>query len=538
MSSYARGPERPLLEQTVYTAFIQTAERYPQADALIVPFQDLRLSFRALAAEVERVAGALLGLGLAPGDRFGVWATNCAEWLYLQIAAARTGLTLVNVNPANRASELAYVLKKSGMRAIFLHERDQRCNYRQILEEVRASNSDLSLRAAVYLGSSSWKDFIAASRPVGDLRVANGDVTNMQYTSGTTGSPKGVLLTHRNVVNNGRFIAESLRMNPDDRLVAPVPMYHCFGCVAATMPMVTSGVTLILPAPTFDPVATMTAIERWRATVIYGVPTMFIAQLDHAEFARYDFSSLRTGIMAGAPCPLGVMRRVVTDMHCPQMTIVYGQTESSPVITGSGVNAPFETRVATVGTPYPNTEVKIVDTTGNTVPVGSQGELCTRGYLVMRGYDGDREATSRAIDSEGWLHTGDLAVMRPDGTFSITGRVKDMIIRGGENVYPREIEEFFYTHPKVSDVQVVGVPDARLGEAVAAWIRLKPGAAATEHELRDFCAGKVAHFKVPKYIRLVEEFPMTVTGKVQKFRIRQTEIDLRGLSDPSRAAMA
>jgi fatty-acyl-CoA synthase len=538
MLSYARGPERPLLDETVYTAFAKTARQYPQSDALIVPFQNVRLSFRALAAEVERVAGALLGLGLAPGDRFGVWATNCAEWLYLQIAAARTGMTLVNVNPAYRASELAFVLKKSGMRAIFLHERDQRCDYRQILEEVRASNSDLSLRAAVYLGSSSWNDFVAASCPVGDLRVSVGDVTNMQYTSGTTGSPKGVLLTHRNVVNNGRFIAESLRMNADDRIVVPVPMYHCFGCVGGTMPMVTSGATLILPAPTFDPAATMTAIERWRGSVIYGVPTMFIAQLEHGEFAQRDFSSLRTGIMAGAPCPLEVMRRVVAEMHCPQMTIVYGQTESSPVITGSGVDAPLETRVATVGDPYPNTEVKIIDTAGNTVPVGEQGELCARGYLVMHGYDGDREATSRAIDSEGWLHTGDLAAMRPDGRLRITGRVKDMIIRGGENVYPREVEEFFYTHPKVSDVQVVGVPDARLGEAVAAWIRVKRGVTATEDEFRDFCSGKIAHFKVPKYIRLVDEFPMTVTGKIQKFRIRQTEIDLRGLSDLSRMGTA
>jgi len=530
MLSYARGPERPLLEETIYTAFAKTLARYPEADALIVPFQNVRLSFRALAAEVERVAGALLGLGLVPGDRFGVWATNCAEWLYLQIAAARTGLILVNVNPANRASELAYVLRKSRMRAIFLHERDQRSDYRRILEEVCAAHADLDLRAVIYLGSSSWDHFVAAARPVSDIPVSAGDVTNMQYTSGTTGSPKGVLLTHRNVVNNGRFIAESLRMSAEDRIVAPVPMYHCFGCVGGTMPMVTSGVTLILPAATFDAAATMTAIERWCGTVIYGVPTMFIAQLDHPEFPQRDFTSLRTGLMAGAPCPIEVMRRVVTDMHCPQMSIVYGQTESSPVITGSGVDAPLEIRVATVGAPYPNTEVKIVDPEGSTVPLGEQGELCTRGYLVMRGYDGEPEATARAVDPDGWLHTGDLATMRLDGTFRITGRVKDMIIRGGENVYPREIEEFFYTHPKVSDIQIVGVPDATLGEAVAAWIRLRPGAHATEDELRDFCRGRIAHFKVPKYIRLVDEFPMTVTGKVQKFRIREREIELRGLS--------
>ena len=530
MLSYARGRERPLLEETVFTAFAKTVERYPDADALIVPFQDVRLSFRALAGEVERVAGALLGLGLNPGDRFGVWATNCAEWLYLQLAAARVGLILVNVNPANRASEMAHVLKRSGMRAIFLHGRDERCDYRRILEEVRASNPDLGLSAAVYFASSSWDEFLAASRPVGAIRVSPDEVTNMQYTSGTTGLPKGVLLTHRNVVNNGRFVAESLKMSAGDRIVAPVPMYHCFGCVGGTMPMVTSGAALILPAATFDPLATMRAIESWRGTVIYGVPTMFIAQLDHPEFRQRDFGSLRTGLMAGAPCPIEVMRRVVTDMHCPQMSIVYGQTESSPVITGSDVDAPLEIRVATVGVPYPNTEVKIVDPAGTTVPVGEQGELCTRGYLVMRGYDGEPEATSRAIDPHGWLHTGDLATMRPDGTFLITGRVKDMIIRGGENVYPREIEEFFYTHAKVSDIQVVGVPDARLGEAVAAWIRLKPGAHATEDELREFCRGRIAHFKEPKYIRLVEEFPMTVTGKVQKFRIRQIEIDLRGLS--------
>ena len=538
MLSYARGPQRPLLEETIYSAFATTASRHPETDALIVPFQDLRLSFRALSAEVERVAGALVALGLAPGDRFGVWATNCAEWLYLQLAAARAALVLVNVNPAYRASELAYVLGKSGMRALFLHEQDRRCNYGKILEDVRDAHPDLPLRAVVYLGTASWSKFLAASHSLGAIAVAAGDVANIQYTSGTTGSPKGVLLTHYNVVNNGRYIAESLRLGVDDRIVVPVPMYHCFGCVAGTMPMVTSGTAMILPAPTFDPAVTMTAIERWRGSVIYGVPTMFIAQLDHPEFRRHDFTSLRTGLMAGAPCPIEVMRRVVEQMHCPQMSIVYGQTESSPVITGSGVDAPLEARVATVGSPYPNTEVKIVDQAGATVAVGEQGELCTRGYLVMRGYDGDPEATTRAIDRDGWLHTGDLATMLPEGNFRITGRVKDMIIRGGENVYPREIEEYFYTHPMISDIQVVGVPDATLGEAVAAWIRLKPGTAATEDELRDFCRDRIAHFKVPKYIRLVDEFPMTVTGKIQKYRIREAEIELRGLGAIARSDSA
>jgi fatty-acyl-CoA synthase len=538
MLSYARGPELPLLDDTIYRAFARTVECHADNDALIVPFQGIHHSFRALDTEVERVAGALLALGLSPADRFGVWATNCAEWLYLQLAAARAGLVLVNVNPAYRAAELAYVLRRSRMRALFLHERDCRSDYRAILEEARAADAELALREVVYLGTSSWARFLKASRAVGDLRVSADEVTNMQYTSGTTGSPKGVLLTHRNVVNNGNCIAQSLRISAADRIVVPVPMYHCFGCVAGTMSMVTSGATLVLPAPTFDPRATMAAIARFRGTVIYGVPTMFIAQLDHPDFATHDFSSLRTGIMSGAPCPIEIMRRVVKDMHCPQLTIVYGQTESSPVISGSGVDAPLAARVTSVGTPYPNTEVKIAGPAGEPVPVGEQGELCTRGYLVMQGYDDDPQATARAIDAEGWLHTGDLATMREDGSLRITGRLKDMIIRGGENIYPREIEDFLYSHPKVGDVQVVGVPHAQLGETVAAWVRLKPGTSACENELREFCRGKIAHYKVPQYIRVVDEFPMTVTGKVQKFRIRETEIELRGLSAISRVETA
>jgi fatty-acyl-CoA synthase len=530
MLSYARGPDLPLLDDTIYTAFTRTVARQPQADALIVSFQELRLSFAALLAEVERVAAGLRALGLEPGDRFGLWATNCAEWLYLQIAAARAGLVLVNVNPAYRAAELGYVLRRSRMRALFLHPRDRRSDYCAILEEARAATGGLALEKVVYLGTRDWDDFLAAAVAVNHPAVRADDVTNIQYTSGTTGSPKGVLLTHRNVVNNGNFVARSLRMTPADRIVVPVPMYHCFGCVAGTMPMVATGAALVLPAPSFEPGATLAAIERHRGTVIYGVPTMFIAELEHPDFARYDLTSLRTGIMAGAPCPIEIMRRVVTEMHCPQMTIVYGQTESSPVITGSGVDAPLEARVASVGAPYPNTEVKVVGGEGETLAFGEQGELCTRGYLVMQGYDDDPDATDRAVDREGWLHTGDLASMREDGTVRITGRIKDLIIRGGENIYPREIEEFLYGHPEVGDVQVVGVPDAKLGEVVVAWIRLKPGATAGEDELREFCRGKIAHYKVPQYIRMVDAFPMTVTGKIQKFRIRATEIELRGLS--------
>ncbi len=538
MLSYARGPEAPLLEETIYSAFARTAAAHPDADALIVPFQNIHLSFSGLLEEVERTAGALAALDLKPGDRIGMWATNCAEWLYLQIAAARIGVTLVNVNPAYRSHELGYVLKKSRMKAIFLHPRDRRSEYRAILDEARSAEPDLALRHIIELGTDSWAAFMAASRPPGDIPVSPSDVTNIQYTSGTTGSPKGVLLTHRNLVNNGWFLAQTLKFTAMDRILVPVPMYHCFGCVGGTMPMVTTGVALIFPAPTFEPLASLESIERYRATAVYGVPTMFIAELDHPEFSRFDLSSLRTGAMAGAPCPIEIMKRVVSDMHCPQMTIIYGQTESSPVITGSGVDDSLELRVTTVGAAFPNTEVKIVNPLGEIVPVGEQGELCSRGYAVMKGYDGDQEATARAVDADGWLHTGDLATMREDGYFRITGRAKDMIIRGGENVYPREIEEFLYTHPKIGDVQVVGVPDAKLGEAVAAWVRLKPGESATEDDIREFCRGKIAHFKIPQYISLVDEFPMTVTGKVQKFRIRQLEIERRHLQQAARIETA
>jgi fatty-acyl-CoA synthase len=536
--SYARGPEAPLLEETLYTAFARTAERFPANDALIVPHQNIELTFAGLAAEVDRVAGALQAAGLEPGDRFGVWATNCAEWIYLQIAAARTGLVLVNVNPAYRAHELGYVLKRSGIKAIFLHERDRRSEYAAILEEARSAQPGIALKQAIYLATKSWDDFAARSQPPREIAVNPHDVTNIQYTSGTTGSPKGVLLTHHNLGNNGWLIAHALKITERDRICVPVPMYHCFGCVIGTVPMLTAGAAMILPAPAFDALATMHAIERYRATAIYGVPTMFIAELDHPEFSRFDFSSLRTGVMAGAPCPIEVMKRVVSQMHCPQMSVMYGQTETSPVITGSNVDDPLEMRVATVGRPLPNTEVKIVGLLGETLPIGEQGELCARGYMVMKGYDGDTAATARAVDGEGWLRTGDLATMRPDGCFRITGRAKDLIIRGGENIYPREVEEFLYTHPKVGDVQVVGLPDAKLGETVAAWIRLKPGESATEGEIREYCCGKIAHFKIPQYIRLVDEFPMTVTGKIQKYRIREIEIERRGLQQAAKIETA
>ncbi len=518
-----------MLVDTLYGGFARTVARFPGNDALVVPHQNIELSFASLLAEVDRVAGALQALGLEPGDRIGMWASNCAEWVYLQIAAARTGLVLVNVNPAYRAHELGYVLKKSGMKALFLYARDRRSDYQTILEEARAAQPDLALRYVIYLGSASWDDFMAGSRPPVDVEVDPHDVTNIQYTSGTTGSPKGVLLTHHNLVNNGWYIADMIDLTERDRMCVPVPMYHCFAAVAGTMVMLTAGSAMILPAPSFDPLAALEAIQRYRTTTIYGVPTMFIAILDHPEFSRFDVSSMRTGLMAGAPCPIELMKRVVGDLKCPEMSILYGQTETSPGITGSRATDPVETRVNTVGRAFPNTEVKIVDPLGVTMPQGEQGELCTRGYLVMKGYDGDPAATAKTVDPEGWLHTGDLATMREDGCFRITGRARDLIIRGGENIYPREVEEFLYTHPKVGDVQVVGVPDARLGETLSAWIRLKPGQVATEEEIRDFCRGKIAHFKVPQYVTLVTEFPMTVTGKIQKYRIRQIEIEQRGL---------
>ncbi len=516
--------------RTTHQVLAETAARFGDRDALIVSQQKIRRTWNELSAEVDKTARGLIALGLAPGDRVGVWATNCAEWIYLQLGCARAGLVQVNVNPAYRAHELAYVLKKSEMKALVLRAEDSRSNYRSILETA-AQTEGLALRHVIYLNDASWESMIAngTNANIGDGPTNCHDVVNIQYTSGTTGSPKGVLLTHSNLLNNGKVIAHGMRFSEIDRICVPVPMYHCFGCVGGTMAAITTGAAVVLPAPTFDPLATMQAIQDERATAIYGVPTMFIAQLQHAEFSRFDFSSLRTGVMAGAPCPIEVMKRVVGDMHCPQMTIMYGQTESSPVITMANVDDSLELRVATVGCACGSTEVKIAGPGGETVAQGEQGELCTRGYLVMKGYDKEPEATARAIDKEGWLHTGDLATMRADGYFRITGRLKDMIIRGGENVYPREVEEFLYTHPKISYVQVVGLPDEKLGESVAAWIRLKTGESATEDEIREFCRGKIAHFKIPQYIRFVDSFPMTVTGKIQKFLIRQTEIKDRGL---------
>jgi fatty-acyl-CoA synthase len=535
MLSYSRGHDAPLIDASIWDVFAKTASQFPDREALVARHQGVRLTFSELAAAVERAARGLAGLGIGAQDRIGVWSTNCVEWVQMHLACARIGAVLVNVNPAYRSYDLAYVLRKSRMKALFLWEKDKRSDYRAIVDEAIAGQS-LALEHVIYFGTDGWERMLGQGREVPAQRISADEATNIQYTSGTTGSPKGVLLTHRNVLNNGAVIAAALRIGEKDRIVVPVPLYHCFGCVIGTMVSIVSGAAMILPAATFEALATLQAIHEERATAIYGVPTMFIAELEHPAFDTFDFCSLRTGIMAGAPCPVEIMKRVVREMHCEGMTVGYGQTESSPVITMSSLHDGLERRVSTVGQACTNTEVKIVSQSGETVPVGQQGELCTRGYLVMKGYDQELEATRRAIDEDGWLHTGDLATMDKDECFRITGRAKDMIIRAGENVYPREIEEFLHTHPKVAEVQVVGLPDARLGETVAAWIRLKEPAG--EEEIREFCRGRIAHFKVPQYIRFVDDFPMTVTGKVQKYRIREIEIQDRGLEDAARIQTA
>ena len=483
MQSYARGPRRPVVRKTIGETFLETANRFPERVALISRHQNVRLTWAQYAHQAKRVAAGLRALGLQPGDRAGVWATNCAEWPMIQFGCALAGVVLVNVNPANRSHELSFVLRKSRLRALFLHTQGRYSDYKSILEESRAGQT-LALEHVIYLDSGQWEDFLREPDGI-SVNPDPDEPANIQYTSGTTGQPKGVLLTHVNLVNNARFFAECMRLTEQDSACIPVPMFHCFGCVIGTMTSVVSGAASIFPAGTFDPLATLEAVETEQATVIYGVPSMFIAELQHPEFGRFQLESLRTGVMAGAPCPIEIMHRVVDTMHCREILVVYGQTEASPGITSSRVEDDLETRCTTVGGALPETEVRIVSPAGETVPASEQGELLARGYMVMKGYDGEPEATAQAIDSDGWLHTGDLAVMRPDGYFKITGRARDMIIRGGENVYPREIEEFLYTHPAVADSQVIGVPDERLGEIVIGWIRLKAGQTAITLDLSD-----------------------------------------------------
>jgi fatty-acyl-CoA synthase len=528
MLSYSRGPDEELWEWTIGQVLDWGVERWGDSLALVSCHQSKRYTWRELRDAADAVARGLASLGIGRGDRVGLWSTNCAEWVLVHLGCARAGAVLVNVNPAYRTHELAFTLEKSRMKALFLWECDGRAEYAQILGEAR-SGRKLNLEHVICFGTTQWDELSRATTEIAEA-VEPADVANIQYTSGTTGLPKGVMLTHRNQVNNGKLLAAGMRYTERDRICVPLPMYHCFGCVIGTMSALASGAAIILPNWTFDARATLEVVQAQRATSLYGVPAMFIAELGLPDFASYDLSSLRTGMMAGSPCPVEVMKRVMCEMHCPELTIGYGQTESTPVVTMSAPDDPVEVRVSTIGKALPCTEMKIVSLEdGETVPLGERGEVCARGYMVMKGYDDDPEATARTVDAEGWLHTGDLGLMREDGYIHLTGRAKDMIIRGGENVYPREVEEFLYSHPKVAEVQVVGIPDERLGEVVAAWVRVKAGESSTEEELRQFCVGKIAYFKIPQYVRFVDEFPMTVTGKIQKFKIRELETKERGL---------
>ena len=544
MLSYVHGPGlTPLLGHTIGDSLNQAAAQFEQRDALISCHQNLRYTYGELLHHVNRAARSLLQLGVQRGDRVGIWSPNTAEWLISQFAAAKVGAILVNVNPSYQLRELEYALKQSGTSVLIAARRFRKTDYAAMLSTLLPSRIP-SLRHLVYLGTDAspgaiaWSDFIEAGDAVNDVALATrerelqfDDPINIQYTSGTTGSPKGATLSHHNILNNGFFVGEVLRYTEADRICVPVPFYHCFGCVMANLAAVTHGAAVVLPAESFDPEATLQAIETHQCTSIYGVPTMFIAQLEHPSFGHRRLDSLRTGIMAGAPCPIEVMKQVMDRMHIPEITICYGMTETSPVSFQSAVDDAIELRVSTVGRIHPHLECKIVDpATGDVVPRGTAGELCTRGYSVMLAYWENSEATASSIDAARWMHTGDLAVMRDNGYVNISGRIKDMIIRGGENVYPREIEEFLYSHPKVSEVQVIGVPDLKYGEEICAWVRLREGEVVTDEELRAYCRGQIAHYKIPKYVRFTTEFPTTVTGKIQKFRMREISIEELGLS--------
>ena len=558
--SYVHGAvDTPLLGSTVGQYFDAVCTRYSEHEALVVRHQNQRLSFAALREQVDRLACGLMRLGLATGERVGIWSPNNLEWVLTQFATAKAGLILVNINPAYQRAELEYALNKVGCRALILAPRFKTTDYLGILGELApelAASTPGKLKAAklpqlefvVRLGKEKSAgafnfDELMAAPQAAELealqalgaRLQFDDAINIQFTSGTTGSPKGATLTHHNILNNGYFIGKAMRLSPADRLCIPVPLYHCFGMVLGNLACVTHGAAMIFPGEGFDPLATLQTVAAERCTALHGVPTMFIAMLDHPEFAKFDLSTLRTGIMAGSPCPVEVMKRVVEHMSMKEVTIAYGMTETSPVSFQSSTDAPLERRVSTVGRIHPHVEVKIVDAEGRIVPRGAPGELLTRGYSVMLGYWNDAEKTREAIDAAGWMHTGDLATVDAEGYGNIVGRIKDMVIRGGENIYPREIEEFLYRHPKVLEVQVVGVPDRKYGEELCAWIVLREGQTATDREIQDFCRGQIAHYKVPRYIKFVSSFPMTVTGKIQKYLIREQMREELGLREQKSA---
>lgn len=552
--SYTRGrQDKPLLAMTIGAAFDDTASRFADREALVVRHQNLRYTWAQLAEAVDATARAFLALGLRQGDRLGIWAPNCAQWCITQFASAKIGAVLVNINPAYRANELEYALKQSGCRWLVCADAFKTSDYHGMLAELLPELRDcrpgelnsarlpelsgvVSLAAQAPAGFLRWDQLegIGASVSAEELAQRQAllqfdEPINIQYTSGTTGFPKGATLSHYNILNNGYMVGESIGLTEHDRLVIPVPLYHCFGMVMGNLGCMTHGATMIYPAPSFEPEATLAAVAEERATALYGVPTMFIAELDHPRRAEFDLSSLRTGIMAGATCPIEVMRRVISEMHMAQVQIAYGMTETSPVSLQTGPDDELEIRVTTVGRTQPQLESKIIDGDGRIVPRGTIGELCTRGYSVMLGYWNNPQATAEAISPARWMLTGDLALMDEAGNVRIVGRSKDMIIRGGENIYPREIEEFLYTHHAVADAQVIGIPDDKYGEELVAWVKFHPGHSVEEEELRAFCKARIAHFKVPRHFRFCDEFPMTVTGKIQKFRMREISIEeLRG----------
>ena len=548
--SYVHGAnDTPLIGQTIGQYFDAACERYHDRDAVVVRHQSARLTYAQFRDRVDNLACGLMRLGLEPGDRVGIWSQNNIEWVLTQFATAKAGLIMVNINPAYRRAELQYALNKVGCRALITAPASKSSNYLEIVQDLAPELSSNpvekvrlaslpSLEFVIRLGKDATpgmlnfdevsgpadEEDLQALQKVGDALQFD-DPISIQFTSGTTGSPKGATLSHHNILNNGFFIGEAIKLTPADRVCIPVPLYHCFGMVVGNLACLTHGATMVFPHEGFDALATLQAAAEERCTALYGVPTMFIAILDHPDFSKYGLSNLRTGIMAGSPCPIEVMRRVVDRMNMKDVTIAYGMTETSPASFQSSTDDPLERRVSTVGCVLPHVEVKIVDESGRIVPRGAAGEMLTRGYSVMLGYWGDKEKTSEVIDRAGWMHTGDLATLDEHGYCNIVGRLKDMIIRGGENIYPREIEEFLYRHPKVLDVQVVGVPDAKYGEELCAWIIAKVGESLTDQEIRDFCKGQIAHYKIPRYIWLVDAFPMTATGKIQKFKMRETMIE-------------
>jgi len=555
MLSYVHGAsETPFIGDTIGVHFDRIVERFGERDALVVRHQQIRWTYSELKERVDTFAAGLLALGLKRGDRIGIWSPNNAEWVLAQFATAKAGLILVNINPAYRVAELEYALNKAGCVALITAAQFKSSDYlamlRELAPELRtAAPGNLhasrlpELRLVITIGAGENPGMMRFEDVPGLARVAErhrlaalaeelqfDDPINIQFTSGTTGFPKGATLSHHNILNNGLFIAGAMKLTEHDRVCIPVPLYHCFGMVIGNLGCLTHGSTMVYPGEGFDPLATLETIGAERCTAVYGVPTMFIAEMDHPDFAKFDLTSLRTGMMAGSPCPIEVMKRACTSMHLTEIVIGYGMTETSPASFASATDDPIERRVSTVGRIMPHVEAKVIDAEGRIVPCGTTGQLLTRGYLVMLGYWNDEEKTREAIDAAGWMHTGDLATIDEEGYCNIVGRIKDMVIRGGENVYPREIEEFLYRHPKIQDVQVIGIPDQRYGEELCAWVRLHDGETASAEEIRAFCQGQIAHYKVPRYVKFVDGFPMTVTGKIQKFLMRQQMIEELGVS--------